>query len=66
VLDQESRILLKTKEKCQLIFDGQRLLTINSGEAISVKKNENPLKVVKFKNWDYFDILRKKLNWGNG
>ena len=66
VLDQESRILIKAKEKCQLIFDGQRLLKIDSGESVSVEKNNHPLKVVKFKNWDYFDILRKKLNWGNG
>ncbi len=66
VVNQESRILIKTKEKCQLIFDGQRLLTLDSGEEVSVVKNPNPLKVIKFKDWDYFDILRKKLNWGNG
>jgi len=66
VVKQESRILIKTKEKCQLIFDGQRLLTLDSGEELSVERNVNPLKVVKFKDWDYFDILRKKLNWGNG
>jgi NAD+ kinase len=66
VVNQESQILIKTKEKCQLIFDGQRLLTLNAGEEVSVGKNLNPLKVVKFEDWDYFDILRKKLNWGNG
>lgn len=65
VVNQDSRILIKAKEKCQLIFDGQRLLTLESGEEVSVEKNQNSLKVVKFKDWDYFDILRKKLNWGN-
>ncbi len=66
VLDQESRIIIKTKEKCKLIFDGQRLLTVGSGEDISVEKNKNTLKVIKFKDSNYFDILREKLNWGNG
>jgi NAD+ kinase len=66
VLNQESRILIKTKEKCQLILDGQRLVNLNLGDEVSVERNPNPLKVVKFKNWDYYDILRTKLNWGNG
>lgn len=66
VVDQESRILIKTKGKCRLILDGQRLITLDSKEEVSVGKNPNPLKVLKFKDWDYFDILRKKLNWGNG
>ncbi len=65
VIDNDSRIFIKTKEKCRLIFDGQRLFTLEPGDEISVKKNRNPLKVVKFKDWDYFNILRKKLNWGN-
>lgn len=65
VVDQESGILIKTKEKCRLIFDGQRLFTLQEGEEVYVEKNINPLKVVKFENWNYFDILRKKLNWGN-
>lgn len=66
VIDQESGILIKTKEKCRLIFDGQRLVTLNSGKEVSIEKNINTLKVVKFDDWNYFDILRKKLNWGNG
>lgn len=66
VVDNSSRILIKTKEKCRLIFDGQRLFTLLPGEEVSIEKNLSTLKVVKFENWDYFDILRKKLNWGNG
>jgi len=66
VVDEESRILIKTKEKCRFVCDGQRLVTLNSGEEVSITKNSNTLKVVKFEDWDYFDILRKKLNWGNG
>jgi len=66
VVDNDSRILIKTKEKCRLVFDGQRLVNLDAGEEISVEKNVKTLKVVKLKNWDYFDILRKKLNWGNG
>jgi len=66
VVDQESRILIKTKEKCRFVCDGQRLFTLDSDEEVSIEKNVNPLKVIKFEDWDYFDILRKKLNWGNG
>jgi NAD+ kinase len=66
VVGFNSRILIRTKEKCRLIFDGQKLITLNSCEEVTVEKNANSLKVVKFEDWDYFDILRKKLNWGNG
>ena len=66
VIDDRSRLLIKAKEKCRLIFDGQRLAALDSGQEVSVEKNSNTLKVLKFKDWDYFDILRKKLNWGNG
>ena len=66
IVDNNSRILIKAKEKCSLVLDGQRLFTLKEGEEVSVKKNRDPLKVVKFKDWDYFNILRKKLNWGNG
>jgi len=65
VLGLESRILIKSKERCCFICDGQRLFSLGSGEEVIVTKNEIPLKVIKFKDWDYFDILRKKLNWGN-
>jgi NAD+ kinase len=66
VINKESKILIETREKCRLIFDGQRLVTLDSGEKVSIEKNASMLKVVKFEDWDYFDILRKKLNWGNG
>lgn len=65
VIDFESYILIKAKKKCCFICDGQRLFSLGSGEEVIVTKNKIPLKVIKFKDWDYFDILRKKLNWGN-
>lgn len=66
IVDADSKIIIKTKEKCRLVFDGQKLVDLEAGEEVSVEKSLNTLKVAKFNNWDYFDILRKKLNWGNG
>jgi NAD+ kinase len=66
VVSFNSRILIRSKEKCRLVFDGQKLVTLNSGEEVTIEKNVSSLKVVKFEDWDYFDILMKKLNWGNG
>jgi len=66
VIDNRSGILIKAKEKCRLVFDGQKMFILDSGEEVSVEKNPETLKVVKFESWNYFDILRKKLNWGNG
>lgn len=66
VVDINSRILIRTKEKCRLIYDGQRLFTLEKGEKVCLEKNKMPLKVIKFEGWNYFDILRRKLNWGNG
>jgi NAD+ kinase len=65
VVSLESRILIKTKEKCRFICDGQRLFTLDAGEEVTLTRNEVPLKVIKFEDWDYFNILRTKLNWGN-
>jgi len=66
VIDNHSRLLIRAKEKCRLIFDGQKLVLLDSGDEVLIEKKLETLKVVKFKDWDYFDILRKKLNWGNG
>lgn len=66
VIDNNSNILIKAKEKCRLIFDGQKLVNIDSDKKVLITKCTKTLKVIKFENWDYFDILRKKLNWGNG
>jgi NAD+ kinase len=65
VVSNESRILIKSKGKCRFICDGQRLFTLDEGEEVTLTRNKVPLKVVKFKDWNYFDILRKKLSWGN-
>jgi NAD+ kinase len=64
VVSGVSRILIKAKEKCRFICDGQRLFTLDLGEEVLLTRNEVPLKVIKFKDWNYFDILRKKLDWG--
>lgn len=66
VINNESKIVIKTKEKCRMVLDGQRLVSIDSGEEVTIEKNISTLKVIKFPDWNYFDILRKKLNWGNG
>ncbi|MEA1912722.1 MAG: NAD(+)/NADH kinase [candidate division WOR-3 bacterium] len=65
VVQEESEISIQTKDNCHLIFDGQRILKLIPGEMIHVKKSDHPLKIVKIKGKNYFQVLREKLNWGN-
>lgn len=65
VVDSNSEITIHSKDNATLICDGQRKVDITPTETIHIKKSDHPLKIVKIKGKDYFQILRNKLHWGN-
>jgi NAD kinase len=44
--------------------DGQSFIDIPTGCKVYIKQHENPIKIARFKNKTYFDILHTRLNWG--
>ena len=50
--------------KAKLIIDGQEIFDMKG--KIKVKKAKNPAKLIHRMERNYFDVLREKLNWGDG
>ncbi|HAX61418.1 MAG TPA: NAD(+) kinase [Elusimicrobia bacterium] len=48
-----------------LSIDGQIDLTLSVGDVVKIQKYKTPVKLITVGNTDYFEVLRKKLNWGN-
>jgi NAD+ kinase len=47
-------------------FDGQSLLRLKGGQAVSVRRAEKPLRLIRASSRGYFQVLREKLKWGAG
>ncbi|MEK6265347.1 MAG: NAD(+)/NADH kinase [Clostridium sp.] len=64
VLDGKSTIAVSIKSENESIFltlDGQRAIKLNTYEQILVSVSEKKCRLVKFNDYDYFHILRKKI-----
>jgi len=48
-----------------LSIDGQIDMTLSVGDIVKIQKHKTPIKLITVGKNDYFEILRKKLNWGN-
>ena len=47
-----------------ITFDGQHGFGLHEGEEVSVTRAATPLRLVRAANRNYFEVLRKKLKWG--
>ena len=64
VLDSKSEISISIKSEDESIFltlDGQRAIKLNNYEKILVSVSNKKCKLVKFNDYNYFNILRKKI-----
>lgn len=64
VLDSKSEISINIKSEHESIFltlDGQRAIKLNNYEKILVSVSNKKCRLVKFNDYNYFDILRKKI-----
>ena len=67
IVPDDSLIRIKipaVPHKVHLTADGQDELILNPPVEISVKKAPYTARLVKRRNTSYYDLLRKKLNWG--
>ncbi len=69
VVDANSKIVLKVSsvntENQQVSCDGHVVLSVMPGDEIHIRKNPNKLSLIHPKNYNYFNVLRTKLNWGS-
>ncbi|MBN2815897.1 MAG: NAD(+)/NADH kinase [Campylobacterales bacterium] len=65
VFPGEFAIEMKTpKEKALIILDGQDKYELESGKSIYIKLAKNKVKLIHKKEFNYFDVLKDKLRWG--
>ncbi|WP_371377324.1 NAD(+) kinase [Thalassotalea aquiviva] len=69
VVDGNSEIKIVTAtnnhEELQVSCDGHVILAVMPGDEIIIKKSENLLQLIHPLNYDYYNVLRSKLSWGN-
>jgi len=65
VLPGKFAIEMKTpQEKALLIIDGQDKYELEQNESIKIKLAKNRVKLVHRDEFNYFDVLKEKLGWG--
>ena len=47
-----------------ITFDGQHGFALREGEEVSVTRAPHPIRLVRAANRNYFEVLRRKLKWG--
>jgi len=68
IIPSDKSIEIRTTSQGRLIqvsLDGQLSLEIESGSNIFVKRAEFNTRLILFKDHNYFELLRSKLNWRN-
>jgi NAD+ kinase len=67
IVPDDSAIRIKVASrgyKVRLTADGQDEVILQPPTEIRIKRAKHTARLVKRKNSSYYDILRKKLNWG--
>ena len=65
VLPGEFSIEMKTpREKALIIIDGQDKHELELGESVHIKLAEKRVKLIHKEEFNYFDVLKEKLGWG--
>lgn len=65
--DKEIKVLLdKTKKdiNINLTLDGQNNFALQNNDIVKIMQNKQKLKILYPKNYDFFETLTTKLNWG--
>ena len=68
VIDSNSEIHLRLAEynkvSPKVSFDGQQHFDLAIGDEVLIKKQPKPLRLIHPKGYDYYQVLRTKLQWG--
>ena len=67
VLPGQYDIEVRTPDQSALaVVDGQDMYEFGEGDSIRISLAETPAKLLHRKAFNYFDVLKEKLNWGEG
>lgn len=68
VVDANSIVKMKVspenRENLQVSCDSHIVLSVLPGDEVVIRKNPNRLSLIHPKDYNYFNVLRTKLNWG--
>lgn len=68
VLPEDSQIDIKfidiPDNHAQVVIDGQTAIDVNINTQIKLQKNTNCMNLLHPKTYDYFEVVRTKLKWG--
>ena len=65
VLPGTFSIEMKTpKDKALVIIDGQDMLELEQGESVHIMLASKTVKLIHREEFNYFDVLKEKLGWG--
>jgi len=65
VLPGEFSIEMKTpQDRALVIIDGQDIHELNQGESVYIRLASEKAKLIHREEFNYFDVLKEKLNWG--
>jgi NAD+ kinase len=53
------------KDQAHLVSDGQKILNLNFGDEIYIQKAKRDHLMIQQPNYDYFNLLRQKLKFGD-
>lgn len=56
-------ILKSDNTRVDIVLDGQESFSLEDQDCIKVKKNHFPAQIISFNPRNYFQLLRKKMNW---
>jgi NAD+ kinase len=58
--------LISQDEGAMTTFDGQVGIAMIQGDGVSIRASEHRTRLIRFPDRTYYDVLRKKLKWGDG
>src|SRR5437016_1470118 len=67
VIPQEAHVavmLVSKDEGAMVTFDGQAGIALQPRDLIEIRASENKTRLIRFADRTYYDMLRKKLKWG--
>ena len=64
-IDVETKIIVKNGRGTALHCDMQTIAELQDNDTILIKRSKFPVFLLHPKNYDYFSVLRRKLNWSS-
>ncbi len=58
--------LASQEDGAMATFDGQVGVSLSHGDTVAIRASDHRAKLIRFPDYTYYEVLRKKLKWGGG